>query len=177
MKLSNKNSVQYFFMILSVTAVVLSIYQWVGRERKIVYVDSARLFNEYKAALKVKEKSEIKRKEYEANVDTLTAELKREISLYDQKMAQLNQAEKKLQEQQLNHKQQELMRYQSAVKEKMAEQEQEELGVVVRDINTFLKKYGEEKGYKLILIASPSGTIAYAEDGLDITSEVLKLLN
>lgn len=50
-------------------------------------------------------------------------------------------------------------------------------GDVVTHVNAYLKKYGESKGYKIILAATEYGNLAYAEEGLDITDQVLEGLN
>ena len=50
-------------------------------------------------------------------------------------------------------------------------------GEVVSQMNAYLKTYGKSKGYKIIMAATEYGNIAYGEDGLDITEEVLKGLN
>ena len=46
-----------------------------------------------------------------------------------------------------------------------------------KSINKQIEKYGKSNGYRLILIAAPSGTIAYGRKDLDITNAVLKHLN
>jgi outer membrane protein len=48
---------------------------------------------------------------------------------------------------------------------------------VVTQVNAYLKKYGESKGYTVILAATEYGNLAYADDDLDITDEVLEGLN
>lgn len=48
---------------------------------------------------------------------------------------------------------------------------------VVNEVNAFLKEYGEEKGYTIIMAATEYGNIAYADEDLDITDEVLERLN
>ncbi len=50
-------------------------------------------------------------------------------------------------------------------------------GDVITQINAYLKKYGEAKGYKIILAATDYGNLAYADEGLNITKEVLEGLN
>ena len=44
-------------------------------------------------------------------------------------------------------------------------------------IIAFLKEYNKEKGYNLILSTTLGGTVFYAEDGFDITQDILKQLN
>jgi outer membrane protein len=44
-------------------------------------------------------------------------------------------------------------------------------------VNEYVKRYGEKNGYTIILANTQIGNIAYAEDRIDITDEVLKGLN
>nr|WP_052695607.1 hypothetical protein [Hymenobacter sp. AT01-02] len=48
---------------------------------------------------------------------------------------------------------------------------------VLERIHKQVEVYGKQNGYRLILIAAPSGTIAYGRKDLDITTPVLKHLN
>jgi outer membrane protein len=50
-------------------------------------------------------------------------------------------------------------------------------GDVLTQINAYLKKYGKAKGYKIVMAATEYGNIAYADEGLDITADVLVGLN
>ena len=56
--------------------------------------------------------------------------------------------------------------------------EQNEINKKLYDvIIAFLKEYNKEKGYNLILSTTLGGTVFYAEDGFDITQDILKQLN
>ncbi|WP_294142048.1 OmpH family outer membrane protein [uncultured Sanguibacteroides sp.] len=56
--------------------------------------------------------------------------------------------------------------------------EQNEINKKLYDvIIAFLKEYNKDKGYSLILSTTLGGTVFYAEDGFDITQDILKQLN
>ena len=62
--------------------------------------------------------------------------------------------------------------------QQQAQQEEAKLtSTVLERINKQVEAYGKARGYKLILIAAPSGTIAYGQKDLDITAPVLTYLN
>lgn len=44
-------------------------------------------------------------------------------------------------------------------------------------VNAYIKKYGEEHDYSLILAATPYGNIAFGEVGIDLTVEIANGLN
>jgi outer membrane protein len=56
-------------------------------------------------------------------------------------------------------------------------EDQELTNKVLDTVNDYLKRYGKEKGYRIILAATQYGNIVYAQDGIDITEEVMKGLN
>lgn len=89
----------------------------------------------------------------------------------------LDIASRAVQERLINQKQSDLQRYQAVVKEKLEKQRNEEFSAVINTINSYLKEYGERKGYSMILIANPAGTIAYAKDETDITADIIQELN
>jgi outer membrane protein len=48
---------------------------------------------------------------------------------------------------------------------------------VLDEINAYLKTYGEARGYTIIFAATEYGNIAYGQQALDVTEEVLAGLN
>ena len=74
-------------------------------------------------------------------------------------------------------KQQELQSLQQELNDKST---MEEIGMstqVFDEVTAFLKEYNKSKGYSIILATTMPGSILYAEQGFDITSEVLEGLN
>ncbi|NJN25203.1 MAG: hypothetical protein HC819_04100 [Cyclobacteriaceae bacterium] len=63
------------------------------------------------------------------------------------------------------------------MQQKAAQEDQEMTSNVVLDVNAFLKEYGEDHGYKIIFGATEAGNIVYAEEAIDLTEEVLDLMN
>ncbi|GAA0884074.1 OmpH family outer membrane protein [Sphingobacterium siyangense subsp. cladoniae] len=172
MKLNNTLLYSVVFL-----ALILGIWNLVGKRDEIVYVDTAKLFQEYSEAVKVNKKLGEEAKKYEGNIDTLMQEIQGALKDYEKIGAKLDASGRAKQEHLITEKQAELQRYQAVVKEKLEKQRNEEFSGVVTTINAFLKEYGKRKGYRMILIANPAGTIAYAKDGTDITEEIIKELN
>lgn len=144
---------------------------------KIAYVDASKLLGEYKGAIDVRKEMEGKTAQIQANVDTLTYEVQQLITSYEQEAQKLSEKVRKDRQSTIAAKQQQLMQYQQAVRENMLQEDGKASQEVIGEINRFLTGYGKEKHYKLILIASNVGTIAYADEGIDLTNEVLEALN
>ncbi len=162
---------------LVLLGLALGVWNLFGKRDEIVYVDTAKLFQEYSEAVKVNKKLGEEAKKYEGNIDTLMQEIQGALKDYEKTGSKLDAAGRAKQERQITEKQADLQRYQAVVKEKLEKQRNEEFAGVVTTINGFLKEYGQHKGYRMILIANPAGTIAYAKDGTDITADIIKELN
>ena len=74
-------------------------------------------------------------------------------------------------------KQDQFTNYQQVIQEKFQKEDQELSKKVMDKVNDYIKRYGKKEGYKIIHAATQYGNIVYAQDGLDITDEVLKGLN
>lgn len=68
------------------------------------------------------------------------------------------------------HRQQEVEEANTALAEQYTEQ-------VWSQLNTFIKAYGEEEGYRYIFGASGDGALMYADDAVNITEEVNGYVN
>lgn len=61
---------------------------------------------------------------------------------------------------------------------KQSEEEDAKLSnAVVNEVNAYIKEYGKNHSYKIIIGANNSGNVLYAQDGVDLTQEVLTGLN
>ncbi len=157
--------------------VLFLLFNYFFRNEKIAYVDSARILNEYKGSAEAKKAFQSKAKVWQANIDTLTNEVKYAIQKYEKSIATLSPKEQELTKQLIQVKQKQLSDYQHAIQENAKEEDGKLTQGIVSEINTFLTKYGKKHNYKMILIANQSGTIAYAREGLDITSSVIEDIN
>ncbi|WON94264.1 MULTISPECIES: OmpH family outer membrane protein [unclassified Sphingobacterium] len=167
----------YLLYVLVLIGLALGVWNLIQEKDKIVYVDTAKLFQEYSEAVKINMKLGQEAKKYEGNIDTLMQEIQIAIKDYEKNGLKLDPISKRKQELIINEKQADLQRYQAVVKEKLEKQRNEEFSGVVKTINSFLKDYGKQKGYRMILIANPAGTIAYAQESTDITEDIIKELN
>jgi len=170
-------NIPYLLPALLLLCLGLSVWNFINSRDKIVYVDTAKLFQQYSEATKINKKLSEEAKKYESNIDTLIQEIQSALKEYEKKGAKLDATSRAKEERLINGKQTDLARYQAVVKEKLEKQRNTEFSSVVITINDFLKEYGERKGYRMILIANANGTIAYAKDGTDITDDVINELN
>lgn len=143
----------------------------------VVYVDSQRLVMGYKGMTVARQEFEVKVTGWKSNLDTLNSEVENSIKDYERKRSGLTAKERQLTEELIRSKQQQFVNYQQVVQEKIQKEDEELSRKVMDKVNEYMKKYGRQKGYKIILAATQYGNIVYAEDMIDVTDEVMKGLN
>jgi len=156
--------------------IVLAVYVFTIPQ-KLVYVDSTKLVNEYKGMQDARASYQKKAVAWKANIDTLTSEVQIQIMNYEKESSKLSVKERQLSEELIRTKQKQLMEYQQAMNTQAKQEDVKMTGEVVQQINAYLKKYGAQNGYKIVMAATEYGNIAYADEGLDITEDVLIGLN
>jgi outer membrane protein len=146
-------------------------------QNQIVYVDSQKLVNGYKGMLDARKEFESKAAVWKANVDTLRLELESKIKEYDLTKNKLTAKEKALMEELIQSRHEQFLSYQQAISEKIQKEDQDLTNKVLSTVNGYMKVYGQQKGYKIIMAATQYGNIVYAEERTDITDDVLRGLN
>jgi outer membrane protein len=146
-------------------------------DEQLVYVDSQRLVTGYKGAQAARQEFEAKSAVWKANLDSLRTEIEAKVTDYESKKAKLSTNEQRLTEEVLLSKQKEYFNYEQAIQNKIKGEDQALTQKVFGQVNEYLNKYGKKKGYKIILAATQYGNIVYAEEGLDVTNEVMQGLN
>lgn len=163
-------------IVLSLAAIAFAAIVYFNK-KEIVYVDSMKLITNFKGAKVAKDAYEKKIAVWKANIDTLTMETNREIAKYEREKKGMSAREQKLSEQLIGTKQQQLESYRQATAENASKEDQLVTGKVFKEINDFLKQYGEQKGYEFIMAATSAGNIVFAKKGNDITDEALEKMN
>jgi outer membrane protein len=157
-----------------VVVILISGFLFFFKRDKLAYVESSRLLNEYKAMVDARKAFDVKSNQWQMNIDTLTKEVQQAIFKFEKEAG--SEGEKKKAREEINIKQKQLRDYQQAVQQNAQQEEARISTQVLTEVNTFLMTYGKEHGYKMILVAN-NGNIAYADKDLDITSEIIVLLN
>ena len=140
---------------------------------KIVYINTDTLLNNYQLAVELNEaflkKLNIKAKA----IDQEGTEFQRKL----QNNGFISEARAIEARDQLLVKQENFRRLQQEMMDK-ASREQSELNKQLFDeITNFLKEYNKEKGFSIVLSTQLGGNVLYAEDGFDITKEIVDRLN
>ncbi|QJX47407.1 OmpH family outer membrane protein [Hymenobacter taeanensis] len=144
---------------------------------KVAYVESGKLLDGYQGMKDARRSFEAKAKRWEAQNQTLVQGFQSAVQKYQQQAAGMTAEQRANTEQQLQGRQAQVAQEQEKLQRQAQEEEAKMTQQVLERINKQVEVYGKQNGYRLILIAAPSGTIAYGRKDLDITTPVLKHLN
>lgn len=149
------------------------IYQNVA----IAYVHSDSLLANYDFMKEIEaELGELSQK-YEKEYQNRAQGLQNEISDFQRTAQNLTVAQGKALEENLMKKQQNLRVYQEDLSRKLRQKEVELNNELYKTISDYLKEYGDENNLQLVLTYSRGSDVLYANEGLEITNEVIEGLN
>jgi len=163
--------------VLNLVAVIVLSVVVFGKQQRVVYVDSAKLLQQYTGMAVARAAYEQKAAGWKANVDTLAHEVQVQIAKYEKEQGAMSVKERTVTRELIHVKQRQLTEYQQSISAQAREEDEKVTGDVLAQVNAYLKKYGEAKGYTIILAATAYGNLAYADEVLDITNDVLNGLN
>ncbi|RZL18340.1 MAG: OmpH family outer membrane protein, partial [Pedobacter sp.] len=150
----------------------------VAPSEKIVYVNSDSLLTKYEYFKDLKVKFEGKTKNAQADMQAKGQAFQRELAQYQQSAQTLSADQRKSTEERLGRKQQELQAYQQNAGAALQNEQAAENEKLYDKVADYLKGYAKEKGYKMVLTYSKGNSaILFADETLDVTSEVIKGLN
>lgn len=164
-------------IILNLLIGSISLTLTLTSKKEVVYVDAIRLLSKYNGMDAARAELTSRSKIWQANLDTLQKEVARAAIDYEKHKKTASEREGQLAEELLKAKQQQFVNYEQTVKDQYHQQDQEISTKILAKVNEYLKRYGQSKGYTIILAATHYGNIAYADKALDITDEVLAGLN
>lgn len=145
----------------------------------ILYVNSDSLWNNYEYVKKEKGDLEKEKLRLENQWQAKAKTLEKEIYDFQVKAQQgaITQEEGQRKEAELMQKQQELLQLKEELSAQLLNKEQEKNEVLQKAITEYLRKYNMDKNFSYVLGYTLGGGILYANDSLDITSEVIDGLN
>jgi outer membrane protein len=146
-------------------------------EGKIAYVESGKMLDGYQGMKDARKSFEGKARGWEQQNQSMLASFKAAVDAYQKQAPTLSAEQRAATEQKLQAQQQEVAQRQQQLQGQAQQEEAKLTQTVLESVNKKVEAYGKAHGYKLILIAAPSGTIAYGQKDLDITTPVLAYLN
>ncbi|TCD03828.1 OmpH family outer membrane protein [Pedobacter psychroterrae] len=150
----------------------------VSNEEKIVYVNSDSLLTKYQYFKDIKTRLEAKTKTAQQDMAAKAQAFQREVAQYQQQQNTLPADQRAATEERLGRKDQELKAYQQNAGAALQNEQQQENEKLYDKVADYLKVYAKKKGFKMVLTYSKgNSSILFADESLDVTSEVIVGLN
>ncbi len=159
-------------MVLSLGAVLTAC-----NTDKTAYVDTTVLIQEYSEMKEVEADFTARSESLKRELDSAAQTFQQEVMAFRENMATMSEAEQQAAQQELMQKQQMLQQQQQMRSGQLRQEGDVVIDSLITKVKDFVKVYGEENGYKYIFGSNESANIMYAEEGLDITQEILAELN
>lgn len=147
------------------------------KETKTAYVDTSKLLEEYQEAKDIEAKYKAKSQQMDKELEAEFAQFKEEATNFQKNAQAKGPAWAQENGARLQKKEQELSYAQQAALQQLREESGVEMDSLVGKVKKFIKKYGKENGYTYIFGTGEAVSILYGEDKLDLTKEIVKLLN
>lgn len=170
------NRLQLFYnTFLALCLIGLGFFVFAEKE-KVACIDFELLLTKYEGTKAMSERFEQQTQTLRANADTLSVELNRELKQYEAIQARLSSKESNLRKDELIKKQNDLLRYQEAVRIRMEQDREKLIDELTKEIRNYLTYYSKENHFRIVFFKNEH-TIAFEKEGTDITKEVLEGLN
>ena len=146
-------------------------------QTKVAYIDIEVLMKDYEATksleITLKEKQEVMAKE----LDSISAPFQLKVQQYYQKQQKMSAQKRAQTEQELQQEQQFLQSKQQQASQLLQQENQEMSEIITKRVDSFVADFAKLKGYNLVLGTSGQGTVLYGDESLNVTTEILEILN
>ena len=146
-------------------------------QTKVAYVDIEVLMKDYEGTkaleTKMKAKQELKAKE----LDSLTAPFQAKVQSYYQASQTMSPQKRAEAEGALQQEQQFLQAQQQQASQELQKETQDNYEIITKTVDSLVGNYAKTNGYNMVFGTSGKGTVMYGDENLDITKQVLEVLN
>lgn len=143
----------------------------------IAYINTDSLWNKLDMVKEMNKALEQEKATYENQFKARATAFQTEVRNFEAKASTMSQFEGQAKQQELMKQEQELYDYQDQLSEKLAISEQKKSEEFNKTLKAFLKSHNEEHQYKYILAYSQIGSVLMADSTLEITNQVVELMN
>lgn len=160
-------------------AMILGVTPAAAEDAKIGYIDSARIFAEFKGTEDAQRSFDQEVEGWEKQAEEMKAELDSLQREFQAQSVVISDTRKQEKQTEILTKQSTYETFVQSVwgpQGKLATKNAELVQPIIEKINVVLQKIGDEEGFTIVFDASVGG-IVYAADGIDLTDRILEELN
>ncbi len=146
-------------------------------EGDVYFVNTDSLFGAFEMSNVLQEELVAEQMRMKKKYDGRLSQLEAEYNDLRERAPYMTQTQGEAAQQKLMVKQQELVKMEEDLTNKLAKKEQDMVRKIKDALTMYLKEYQEEKGYQFVLGKSEISGVLYASDEFDLTQDVLEGLN
>jgi outer membrane protein len=139
-------------------------------EEKLAYVDLSQVFDEYDKTKEYDKILDKEQKAYEKNREKKLADVKR----LQEKLSLLSEEERQARKSDLEKKITQLQEFDRSSTQDLRKHRDEKVQEIFKDINDIIDNYARKQGITFVF---DKRALIYVNNGLDITEQILKILN
>jgi len=143
----------------------------------IAYINSDTLLNNYEFFKETQKVLEKKRKGLEDQYRSRAEGLESEIGSFQRTVNSMTIGQARAVEEDLKKKQQNLLLFRDNLSQSLLIEENKAQNNIYDRVSKFLETYGKENNYHVVLTYQRGSGVLYANEGLEITKEVLEGIN
>lgn len=146
-------------------------------QTKIAYINVEDLMKDYEATKALEEKLKARQEEIAKELDSIGAPFQLKVQQYYQEANKMSAQKRTETEQALQQEQQMLQSRQQQAGQALQQENQILSQALTKKVDSFVADYAKAKGIHLVLGTSGNGTVMYGDDTLNVTSDILEILN
>ncbi len=143
----------------------------------LAYINSDTLLARYRYYEEVSDKLEKKKKKLQQEYARRAEGLQKQFEDYQRTATNMTIGQARAVEEDLTRKRQNLLQYQETITQELMKEEAAITQELYDKVASYLKTYGEENNLQIVFTYSASSSLIYANEGLDITNQVIEGLN
>jgi len=169
-------------LIISIIALTVCVFSYLMQNNtsapKIVFVQTQKIMKDFQGAIDAQMEYDERIKKIRSELDELILSYQNEAKKFEQEKEKISIKEKETSLEVLKTKEIEIKKMQQMNQKQFEKIFEETVTIVYTQVTEFINKYGKEHNYQLVLGANlVSGDILYGSENLDITKDVVKILN
>jgi outer membrane protein len=146
-------------------------------QEKTAYVDNTVLIQDFYKMKATEARFEKRSQELSDELDSIAGDFQKEVQEFQEQMNRMSAKNREDRQNELIQKQQMLQQRQQQQSQMLRQESDQAVDSLITEVKEFVGEYGKKNGYAYIFGSNESANIMYAKEGLDITEEVLELLN
>ncbi len=158
-------------------ALCIMAYFLFTKKAKVACVDNTKVISSYPGIEQAAKKLQAKELELKGKADTLSQEFQIKLREYEKNKSSMNTAEIQSAETELRMMQDRYQHFSTINDEKFKKEQIEVTEKAIEEINKVIARYAKDKGYSVVLGANATGSVVYADETIDITDEIINILN